>query len=78
MYLVGGAFSYADIAMVIATGVVRPLGECILDDAPLAAVKALAADKEFGAGLDAVVAWRDAILAAHFADDSLGGNEGGK
>lgn len=78
VYLVGGAFSYADIAMVIATGVVRPLGERILDDAPLAAVKALAADKEFGAGLEAVVAWRDAILAAHFADDSLAGGEGRK
>lgn len=77
VYLVGGAFTYADIAMVIASGVVRPLGEHILSDAPLAGVKALVKDNPFEEGLDAVVAWRDAILAAHFADDSLAGEVAG-
>lgn len=71
VYLVGGTFTYADIAMVIASGVVRPLGERILSDAPLAGVKALVKDNPFGEGLDAVLVWRDAILAAHFVDDSV-------
>lgn len=75
VYLVGGAFSYADIAMVIATGVVRPLGERYINDAPLRSVKALVTDNPFAEGLDEVVAWRDAILAAHFADDTLAGEK---
>ncbi|GAB0489058.1 hypothetical protein MMPV_000274 [Pyropia vietnamensis] len=75
VYLVGGAFSYADIAMVIATGVVRPLDERYISDAPLRSVKALVTDSPFAEGLDAVITWRDAILAAHFADDSLAGEK---
>eukprot|EP00168_Porphyra_purpurea_P014455 TRINITY_DN4154_c0_g1_i1.p2 TRINITY_DN4154_c0_g1~~TRINITY_DN4154_c0_g1_i1.p2 ORF type:complete len:152 (+),score=50.63 TRINITY_DN4154_c0_g1_i1:52-456(+) len=71
VYLVGGAFTYADVAMVVATGFVRPLGKAVLDDTPLAALTALTADESFGEGLGDVLAWRDAILAAHFADAFL-------
>jgi len=71
VYLVGDAFTYADIAMVIATGVIRPLGKAYLDDTPLAALKAMTSDESFGEGLDDVLVWRDAILAKHFADSFL-------
>ncbi|KAG2494925.1 hypothetical protein HYH03_006860 [Edaphochlamys debaryana] len=61
-YLVGGRLSYADMAIGVAVQVVKPLGPPFAS-APRPPLKEMQAYQEEFADL---VAWRDALFAAHF------------